>query len=80
SQQFREDLFYRIHGISVQLPALREREDLPALVRSLLDRLGGQGVELSSELSALFAGYHWPGNIRQLEMTLRLLLAMREAG
>ncbi|MCW2268148.1 Acetoin dehydrogenase operon transcriptional activator AcoR [compost metagenome] len=80
SQQFREDLYYRIHGISVQLPALREREDLPALIRSLLDRLGGEGVQVSSELSSVFAAYHWPGNIRQLEMTLRLLLAMREPG
>ena len=35
---------------------------------------------MSSELSSLFAAYHWPGNIRQLEMTLRLLLAMREPG
>ncbi|MCU1724059.1 sigma-54-dependent Fis family transcriptional regulator [Pseudomonas sp. 5P_5.1_Bac1] len=79
-QQFREDLYYRINGISVQLPALREREDLPALIDSLLARLGGQGVRLSAEVSRLFAGYHWPGNIRQLEMSLRLLLAMREDG
>lgn len=79
-QQFRQDLYYRINGISVQLPALREREDLPALIDNLLARLGGQGVRLSAEVARLFAGYHWPGNIRQLEMSLRLLLAMREEG
>jgi len=79
-QHFREDLYYRINGISVQLPALRERDDLPALIDSLLVRLGGQGVRLSDELAQLFNGYHWPGNIRQLEMSLRLLLAMREDG
>ncbi|OAI88547.1 sigma-54-dependent Fis family transcriptional regulator [Pseudomonas putida] len=79
-QHFREDLYYRINGISVNLPALRERDDLPALIDSLLSRLGGQGVRLSNELAQLLHGYHWPGNIRQLEMSLRLLLAMREAG
>ncbi len=79
-QQFRQDLYYRINGISVQLPALRERDDLPALIDSLLVKLGGQGVRLSDELAQLFSAYHWPGNIRQLEMSLRLLLAMREAG
>ncbi|OLS64991.1 sigma-54-dependent Fis family transcriptional regulator [Pseudomonas putida] len=79
-QHFREDLYYRINGISVQLPPLRERDDLPALIDSLLARLGGQGVRLSDELAQLIQGYHWPGNIRQLEMSLRLLLAMREEG
>lgn len=79
-QHFREDLYYRINGISVKLPPLRERDDLPALIDSLLARLGGQGVRLSDELAQLFHGYHWPGNIRQLEMSLRLLLAMREEG
>lgn len=77
---FREDLYYRVNGISVQLPPLREREDLMALVASLLEKLGGKGAYLSDELSALFIGYHWPGNIRQLEMTVRTLLAMREEG
>ncbi|MFD2641947.1 sigma-54-dependent Fis family transcriptional regulator [Pseudomonas japonica] len=79
-QQFREDLYYRINGISVRLPALRERDDLPALIDSLLGSLGGHGVRLSDELARLFEAYHWPGNIRQLEMSLRLLLAMREEG
>ncbi|MHA6197310.1 sigma-54-dependent Fis family transcriptional regulator [Pseudomonas wadenswilerensis] len=79
-QHFREDLYYRLNGISVKLPALRERDDLPALIDSLLARLGGHGVRLSDELARLFGAYHWPGNIRQLEMNLRLLLAMREEG
>ncbi len=79
-KQFREDLYYRVNGISVQLPALRERDDLGTLITSLLTRLGAGSVKLSSELSALFADYHWPGNIRQLETVLRTLLAMREGG
>ncbi|MNP20066.1 Limonene hydroxylase [compost metagenome] len=77
-KQFREDLYYRVNGISVQLPALRERDDLGTLITSLLTGLGAGSVKLSSELSALFADYHWPGNIRQLETVLRTLLAMRE--
>ncbi|MCK9802280.1 sigma-54-dependent Fis family transcriptional regulator [Pseudomonas sp. MAFF 302030] len=77
---FREDLFYRVNGISVMLPALREREDFSELVGSLLARLGSPGVPLEDNLRRLLAAYHWPGNIRQLEMVLRTALAMREAG
>jgi transcriptional regulator with PAS, ATPase and Fis domain len=77
---FREDLYYRINGISVCLPALREREDIAELISGLLAKLGGPGVSLDSALSALLANYHWPGNLRQLEMVLRTALAMREEG
>ncbi|MNN27009.1 Limonene hydroxylase [compost metagenome] len=79
-KHFREDLYYRVNGISVRLPALRERDDLGALAVSLLEKLGARGVRLSDEFSALLADYHWPGNIRQLEMVLRTALAMREEG
>ncbi|SEJ09463.1 Transcriptional regulator of acetoin/glycerol metabolism [Pseudomonas linyingensis] len=76
---FREDLYYRINGISLRLPALREREDLTALIERLLDKLGAPGVRLDADLQELFGHYDWPGNIRQLEMVLRAALAMREA-
>ena len=79
-KQFREDLFYRVNGISVMLPALRERDDFDALVSSLVGKLGNVTVKLSSDLQSLLAGYHWPGNIRQLEMVLRTVLAMRDEG
>ncbi|MBD9443958.1 sigma-54-dependent Fis family transcriptional regulator [Pseudomonas sp. PDM04] len=79
-KQFREDLFYRVNGISVMLPALRERDDFAALVGRLLSRLEAPTVVLHDDLSRLLAGYHWPGNIRQLEMVLRTALAMREPG
>ncbi|MGY2342864.1 sigma-54-dependent Fis family transcriptional regulator [Pseudomonas sp. SDO5532_S415] len=79
-KHFREDLFYRVNGISVMLPALREREDFGALVSRLLARLDAPTVVLHDDLSCLLGNYHWPGNIRQLEMVLRTALAMREPG
>ena len=79
-KHFREDLFYRVNGISVILPALREREDFSALVGRLLIRLDAPAVVLHDDLNRLLSGYHWPGNIRQLEMVLRTALAMREPG
>ena len=78
--QFREDLFYRVNGISVLLPALRERDDVALLITQLLVKLGAPDVVLDDELSRLLIDYHWPGNIRQLETVLRTALAMREAG
>ncbi|WP_353741330.1 sigma-54-dependent Fis family transcriptional regulator [Pseudomonas fluorescens] len=79
-KHFREDLFYRVNGISVMLPALREREDFGALVSRMLTTLGAPSVVLHDDLNRLLSGYHWPGNIRQLEMVLRTALAMREPG
>ena len=79
-KHFREDLFYRVNGISVMLPALREREDFSALVTRLLAKLGAPTMVLHDDLNRLLGGYHWPGNIRQLEMVLRTALAMREPG
>lgn len=79
-KHFREDLFYRVNGISVMLPALRERDDFSGLVGRLLGKLDAPTVVLHDDLSRLLGGYHWPGNIRQLEMVLRTALAMREPG
>lgn len=79
-KHFREDLFYRVNGISVMLPALRERDDLGELVDRLLAKLDAPIVVLHDDLIRLLGSYHWPGNIRQLEMVLRTALAMREPG
>ncbi len=74
---FREDLYYRIDGVSVHLPALRERDDLDLLVASLLERIGAPHVTISAALAEVFRTHAWPGNIRQLEMVLRTALAVR---
>ena len=82
---FREDLFYRLNGLAVRLPALRERSDLLALVRRILDQLlqqsaepAGRGRHLqpNAEVLRLFQHYHWPGNVRQLFNVLRTAAVM----
>ncbi len=72
SGRFREDLFYRLNVINVQLPALRERvEDVPLLgyhfLRRYSERLGKKVKALSQEAIDLLSGYRWPGNVRELE-------------
>jgi two-component system response regulator PilR (NtrC family) len=70
--RFREDLFYRLHVITVQLPALRERkEDIPLLVQHFLEKYGAENqknhLELTPEALDLLMEYDWPGNVRELE-------------
>lgn len=79
-KSFREDLYYRVNGVSLRLPSLRERDDLSGMIDTVLDKLGAGQVRLDKELGEMLAGYDWPGNIRQLEMVLRSALAMREEG
>ncbi|WP_206047198.1 sigma-54-dependent Fis family transcriptional regulator, partial [Noviherbaspirillum denitrificans] len=72
--EFREDLLYRINGLHVRLPALRERTDIASLAEHLLrEANAGHEVPALSDaaLSALLA-YAWPGNIRQLQHVLRI--------
>jgi DNA-binding NtrC family response regulator len=70
--KFREDLFYRLHVISIQLPPLRERkDDIPLLVRHFLHKYGEEnrktGLELMPDALDLLTEYDWPGNVRELE-------------
>jgi transcriptional regulator with PAS, ATPase and Fis domain len=77
AKQFREDLFYRLNGLAVRLPGLRERSDLSALVQRILDRENpGRRLQLSAEVVRLFQHYHWPGNVRQLFNVLRTASVM----
>ncbi len=77
---FREDLFYRLNVIPVQLPALRERrEDVPLLVQHFVEKLSvdsGRGaVTVSQEALRRLMAYQWPGNVRQLENVVERALA-----
>ncbi len=78
--EFREDLYYRLNGLVVRLPALRERSDLEALIRRILSAQCAAAPSLSPEVLALFRGYRWPGNIRQLTNVLRIAGVMAEKG
>src|SRR6266446_6222318 len=69
--QFREDLYYRLNVIPVQIPPLRERrDDIPLLVQHFLDKFRGDGraaATVSQEAMRRLMSYAWPGNVRQLE-------------
>jgi Nif-specific regulatory protein len=79
--EFREDLFYRLNVVPIELPPLRSRlEDLPALVEHFVVKLsrdlGADPRRLDSGVLDLFARYPWPGNIRELEATLHRALVL----
>jgi DNA-binding NtrC family response regulator len=70
--RFREDLYYRLNVINIQLPPLRERkEDIPALVefftKKYCEENGKPQYRFSSEALKVLMDYHWPGNVRELE-------------
>ncbi|KQY90403.1 sigma-54-dependent Fis family transcriptional regulator [Pelomonas sp. Root1444] len=76
-QAFREDLYYRLNGLALRLPALRERTDLEAIVRRILQAERPQDPpDLSPQVLAMFRRYPWPGNIRQLANVLRTAAVM----
>jgi len=76
--RFREDLYYRLNGMQIKLPALRQRADLDVLVSQVIEQLGcdARRVRTSAEVLELFGRHRWPGNVRQLASVLRTALAM----
>lgn len=76
---FREDLYYRLNGLRLSLPPLRERTDLPALIERILhDDLGRKDVVLQPEVLDLMRRHPWRGNVRQLFNVLRSALVFME--
>ncbi|HKC44966.1 MAG TPA: sigma-54-dependent Fis family transcriptional regulator [Burkholderiales bacterium] len=77
--EFREDLFYRLQGLMLTLPPLRERKDRRALVRHVFaqEAAATPGVSLSDALVDVLCAHQWPGNIRQLRNVLRAMIALR---
>ena len=74
---FRSDLYYRINGLTIKLPALKDRTDFQALTERLLTGLNPeQDVHLSPDLLEKMSRYNWPGNLRQLASVLRTASAM----
>ncbi len=82
---FREDLFYRLNLIPIQLPALRERiEDVPRLANHFLGLLGERSGQTTPALSAgaldAMNRYDWPGNVRELQNTVERMTLLHEGG
>jgi two-component system response regulator AtoC len=79
---FREDLYYRLNVIALQIPALRERsEDILPLAEFLLQKHAVKGVPIPLiplDLRHAMMTYHWPGNVRELENYTRKLMIMRD--
>lgn len=80
---FREDLFYRINVIAVDLPPLREREDdvfllLRHFAKKSSDELGCSVPRFSDGALQVLSRYHWPGNVRELENMVQRLVVMRD--
>ena len=74
---FREDLYYRLNGLVVRLPALRDRSDLRVVARRIvLAEAPDSPPAISASVMALFERYAWPGNIRQLANVLRTAVVM----
>lgn len=77
--EFREDLFYRLQGIMLNLPALRERTDKRALIEHVLgEEAQGAKVSIDPQAMTLLEAFPWPGNLRQLRNVLRTALALCE--
>jgi DNA-binding NtrC family response regulator len=80
ANRFRQDLYYRITGIVLELPRLRDRkQDIPLLVRAFLNEAGyayNKGVkDLSGRASEILLNYDWPGNIRELKWCIHRAVA-----
>jgi DNA-binding NtrC family response regulator len=75
---FREDLYYRLHVIPIQLPPLRERrDDIPVLVKHFLEKFSpGSSMQVSQAAMRALMAYHWPGNVRQLENAMERAVAL----
>jgi two-component system response regulator PilR (NtrC family) len=75
---FRQDLYYRLNVISLQMPSLREmREDVPEIAGRILERLRGDpSVQFSAQALRELAAYDFPGNVRELENIIERALAL----
>ena len=81
ARAFREDLYYRLNGFSIQMPPLRERkEEIPILIRHFMRKLSAsfarQPITMSDELLAAYMQYDWPGNLRELESSIKRFLVL----
>jgi DNA-binding NtrC family response regulator len=80
NREFREDLFYRLRVVPIELPPLRRRrEDVPLLVDTILAALGAKGLprfSVTNEAMELLQRYPWPGNVRELRNVLEQMVVL----
>ncbi len=80
AKQFREDLFYRLRVVPIEMPPLRRRrEDIPLLVEHTLDHLVAKGLprfQVEATAMEVFCRYNWPGNVRELRNLLEQLVVL----
>ncbi len=82
---FREDLFYRLHVLTIHVPPLRDHmEDVPLLVQHFLDKhrygVAGRSARISPDAMEKLMTHHWPGNIRELENTIQRGIVLSQGG
>jgi sigma-54 dependent transcriptional regulator, acetoin dehydrogenase operon transcriptional activator AcoR len=79
---FREDLYYRLNGLTLLLPPLRERKDVLELATALAAKecVAPRYIEISAEVMEIFARHPWPGNLLQMHSVIRTALAMMDTG
>ncbi|MDO5291094.1 MAG: sigma 54-interacting transcriptional regulator, partial [Pseudomonadota bacterium] len=75
--RFRDDLYWRLNGLTLRLPPLRQRHDFDALAARMLARHApGRPLALAPDVAAALRAYPWPGNLRQLDSVLRTAVAL----
>jgi transcriptional regulator of acetoin/glycerol metabolism len=79
---FREDLYYRLNGLTIELPALAARSDREQVIRGVLasESQGGRCAAISADALNLLMIHSWPGNVRELRNVIRTALALSEGG
>ncbi len=81
--QFRQDLYFRIKGVTLKIPPLRERrEDIPVLIRYFLQKFveehGRAPLNITLEAERILVNYHWPGNVRELKNTIESMAVLSD--
>jgi len=81
--QFREDLFYRLHGVRIHMPPLRDRQgDIPLLIKYVLNKIAREQhhepKSIASNAVKALEKYHWPGNVRELESVVRHVMVVSQ--
>jgi len=79
--QFRQDLYYRLNGVVLQIPALRDRHDKDWVIRQISSLVSHYAtLKFSKKAEEALRSYHWPGNIREMINVFELCMALSDGG